>query len=319
MDYQFMLEKYSGRSSRYPCPQCKQVNEFARYIDVDTGNYIAEYVGRCNRVAKCDYHYTPKQFFTDNPNVKPFERRATAYRTESKINTKVDLISEDIFKQTLRDFDQNNFIRYLKARFEGSKITDVICRYFIGTWFDGRTVFWQIDGCRLIRTGKLIAYNAITGKRIKSQKPSWVHAELKREKWNNFEYTEEVNKEFHLKQCFFGEHLLQSESQKPVGVVESEKTAIVASLVLPQLLWIATGGCGNLNVNKLQHAIKRRRVILFPDSSKFEYWATKVKEARKIFNIDIQMFNLFELRLNEEQKREDYDIADFILGDEKNK
>jgi hypothetical protein len=59
-------------------------------------------------------------------------------------------------------------------------------------------------------------------------------------------------------------------------------------------------------------------VVLFPDSSKFEYWAAKAKEARRIFSTDVEVFNLLELRLNVEQKREDYDIADFILTDEAN-
>lgn len=318
MDYQFSLEKYTALNSRYACPHCQQGKEFIRYINVSTGSYLAENVGRCNRVAKCGYHYSPKQYFSDNPNVKPMVLSSATYRVKPKINTQFDSISEDIFKQTLRDFGENNFIRYLKTKFGTDEITNVICRYFIGTWFDGRTVFWQIDGDRLIRTGKLITYDAVTGKRIKSQKASWVHAELEKEKWNNFDYTVAINNDFQLNQCFFGEHLLQLEAQKPVGVVESEKTAVVASIVLPELLWVATGGCGNLNVNKLQLAMKGRRVVLFPDSSKFEYWAAKAKEARRIFSTDVEVFNLLELRLNDEQKREDYDIADFILTDEAN-
>ncbi len=317
MVYQFTLEKYNGRKSRYACPLCKEVKEFVRYIDVLTENHVADDVGRCNRVAKCGYHYTPKQFFNDNPSFTAVEHYWGTCRREQKKATRFDLISEDNFKRTLCEYDRNNFIKFLQMQFGISKTKNLICRYFIGTWLDGRTVFWQIDTRRLIRTGKIIAYNAVTGKRIKSQKPSWVHAELKKEKWNSFEHTDTRKKEFHLKQCFFGEHLLQLETQKPVGIVESEKTAVVASLFLPELLWVATGGCGNLNVNQLQHAMKGRRVILFPDSSKFEYWSAKAKEARRIFNSDIQVFNLLELRLTDEQKREDYDIVDFILANEK--
>ena len=29
--------------------------------------YISDNVGVCNRIDKCGYHYTPKQYFTDNP------------------------------------------------------------------------------------------------------------------------------------------------------------------------------------------------------------------------------------------------------------
>ena len=29
--------------------------------------YINDNVGKCNRLDKCGYHYTPHQYFTDNP------------------------------------------------------------------------------------------------------------------------------------------------------------------------------------------------------------------------------------------------------------
>lgn len=32
-------------------------------LDTQTGNYIDENVGRCNRENKCGYHFTPKAFF----------------------------------------------------------------------------------------------------------------------------------------------------------------------------------------------------------------------------------------------------------------
>jgi len=57
------------------------------------------------------------------------------------------------------------------------------------------TILWQIDTDNNIRTGKLIKYNPITGKRQK--KPyvatNWIHSL-------------HCKKEFILKQCLFGEH-----------------------------------------------------------------------------------------------------------------
>ena len=79
-------------------------------------------------------------------------------------------------------------------------------------------------------------YDPISGKRIK--KPynhiSWVHSSLK-------------DSTFNLQQCFFGEHILQDEPLKPVAIVESEKTAIVASLYLPKFIWLAVGSINNLS------------------------------------------------------------------------
>ena len=30
--------------------------------------YLSDSVGKCNRLNKCGYHYTPRQYFADNPH-----------------------------------------------------------------------------------------------------------------------------------------------------------------------------------------------------------------------------------------------------------
>ncbi len=67
-NYRYQLERYRGRGTRYTCPQCGRKCTFTRYIDTENNNqYISDNVGKCNRLDKCGYHYTPKQYFTDNP------------------------------------------------------------------------------------------------------------------------------------------------------------------------------------------------------------------------------------------------------------
>ena len=66
--YRYQLERYRGRGTRHVCPQCHRKGTFTRYIDTYNNNiYISENVGKCNRIDKCGYHYTPKQYYTDNP------------------------------------------------------------------------------------------------------------------------------------------------------------------------------------------------------------------------------------------------------------
>ena len=67
-DYRYQLERYRGRGTRHTCPQCHRKQSFTRYIDTHNNNeYINNNVGKCNRLDKGGYHYTPKQYFTDNP------------------------------------------------------------------------------------------------------------------------------------------------------------------------------------------------------------------------------------------------------------
>ena len=70
-DYRYQLEKYRGRGSRYVCPQCGRKYTFTRYIDTHNNNeYVNDKVGKCNRLDKCGYHYTLRQYFEDNPWLK---------------------------------------------------------------------------------------------------------------------------------------------------------------------------------------------------------------------------------------------------------
>ncbi|WP_289055354.1 PG0870-related protein [Carboxylicivirga marina] len=64
-DIRYSLEKYKGRSTRYHCPQCHQ-RTFTRYVDNHTNKHLSDYTGRCNRVEKCGYHFTPKMYFVKN-------------------------------------------------------------------------------------------------------------------------------------------------------------------------------------------------------------------------------------------------------------
>ena len=66
-DYRYQLEKYRGRGTRYVCPQCHRKGVFTRYVDTYNNIYISDNVGKCDRLDKCGYHYTPKQYYTDNP------------------------------------------------------------------------------------------------------------------------------------------------------------------------------------------------------------------------------------------------------------
>ena len=67
-EHRYQLERYRGRGTRYTCPQCGRKYTFTRYIDTYNNNeYISENVGKCNRLDKCGYHYTPREYFADNP------------------------------------------------------------------------------------------------------------------------------------------------------------------------------------------------------------------------------------------------------------
>ena len=72
----------------------------------------------------------------------------------------------------------------------------------------------------------------------------------------------------------FGEHLLPLNPSAPVGIVESEKTALIASICAPGYVWTATGSLSNLNARRCA-ALDGRECYVFPDADGLERWREK--------------------------------------------
>jgi hypothetical protein len=300
--YRFILEKYTSISSRHICPECKQKRCFVRYIDNEGIISFPDYIGRCNREEKCGYHFTPKQYFEQNPLDNTTTKN---HKLNKELATPllIDHLSKTIVKESLKYYDKNYLFQYMRSQF-GSIITlNVFAKYQVGTanFWKGSTVFWQIDELDKVRTGKIMLYNPTTGRRVKHPHNhiTWVHSILHKEKYN-------------LKQCYFGEHLLKSDTSLPIAIVESEKSAIIASCYLPQYLWIATGGKhGCFNAENFEKFIGRK-VVLFPDLGAIELWKLKAKQMQEL-GIEIAIFDYLECNATKEQIKEGYDIADFLL------
>lgn len=107
----------------------------------------------------------------------------------------------------------------------------------------------------------------------------------------------------------FGEHLL-IDKIKPVAIVESEKTAIIASVYLPQFIWVAVGSLTNLTAEKCS-ILKGRKVILFPDLNAFDKWTSKAKELSHIAIFFVS--DLLERKATEAERQKGFDLADYLV------
>ncbi|HEX8197580.1 MAG TPA: DUF6371 domain-containing protein [Pyrinomonadaceae bacterium] len=214
------------------------------------------------------------------------------------------MIEKSFLLDSLSGYEQNSFVQFLAKLFDEKTVADALRRYLIGTWKDGRAVFWQIDRKKRIRSGKLIAYDQSTGKRLKTRPASFVHAELKRAK--------KLPPDFALKQCFFGEHLLAEDAEKTVCIVESAKTAVIASVFFPEFVWLSSEGKLNQLVEKLCSACRRRKVVLFPDADGFERWTKDASEANRL-GLNVTVSDLLEKSASLEEKQNGFDLADFLI------
>lgn len=300
----YKLEPYKGMNTRYRCPSCQQRDKtFSLYIDTETGEHIHPSVGRCNRESNCGYHYTPKQYFQDN-NISFDTPQSKAYkpRPVTPQQKPVSFIPVEVFKASLNPtaFEANHFVQFLINLFGVEVASQLVSRYFIATskHWNGATVFWQIDTQGKVRTGKIMLYSPTTGKRVKNLELPvyWVHKALKQP-------------EFELRQCFFGEHLL-IDNTKPVAIVESEKTAVIASVYLPQFIWVAVGSLTNLNAEKCS-ILKGRTVTLFPDLNGFDKWSSRAKELSHLAIFTVS--DLLERKATEAERKQGFDLADYLI------
>lgn len=157
------------------------------------------------------------------------------------------------------------------------------------------TAFPYIDQSGRCVDVKLMAYDTNGHRRKNGYSANWV---LAKKKLNDCRATWPL----------FGEHLLSLNPFAPVAVVESEKTALIASLALPGYIWVATGSKQNLNAERCR-ALKWRAVYLFPDTDGVEEWQRRGMEMAKA---GFRVHNCADV-VTENAKNPGDDIADIIL------
>ncbi len=264
----------------------------------------------CLKERKFTYLTNEYKYFDANNSPVPFT--PSKQPKEPPVIKPVLYIPTKPFKASLQSYTENNFTKYLVGLFGAEITTQLITRYFIGTSKirfinkehpgyksePGANIFWQIDTTGKVRTGKIMLYNPDTGKRVKQpfNHVSWVHNWIKQP-------------EYVMKQCLFGEHLLRDKT-KPVAIVESEKTAIIASVYLPQFIWISAGMKGGLNIDKC-NILKGRNVTLFPDIKAYADWNIKAKELSAIARVTVS--ELLESKATPAEREQGLDIADYLI------
>lgn len=132
----FILEPYKGVSTRHTCPNCHRQRCFSKYIDTEKQIKFPEYVRRCDHEQKCGYHFTPRDYFEQNPSEKEkftedsFRSYAPIKEVQPIATSYIDL---DIVNQSLRSYPANKLFQFLSAQFGETETLKLMKRYKIGT------------------------------------------------------------------------------------------------------------------------------------------------------------------------------------------
>ena len=233
--------------------------------------------------------------------------------------------------------DRNNLARWLCTQFPEEQVAEVLACYRTGSTRDGRIIYWQIDEYGQVRAGKVMAYD-LDGHRKKDGKGNvcWVHSM----KIDGIRFDEML-----APQCLFGEHLinvdvnandnchpedihreaqstlsfssslaLQAATLPLVMLVESEKTALIMSLVCPDKVWLATGGKANFKESMLAPLIGLE-VTVYPDADALHDWYTRAVEMNRTLGTHLHIpTGYYNLMDHDETRREGWDLADVVLS-----
>lgn len=154
------------------------------------------------------------------------------------------------------------------------------CQDDYGNWHDF-TVFWQVDHNFTLHNGHFMKYQS-DGHRVKDKilyPTTWLHARMKRAKQNPFD-EEKEDKSF----CLFGQHLMSSNPNAIINIVESEKTAVVMSVAYgrsEQQVQMACCGLGMLTNSRylLRPLIEaNRKIVLYPDRDGVDRWQEAARQ-----------------------------------------
>jgi hypothetical protein len=334
---QYILEK---GSKKHCCPQCGK-KRFVRYIDNDTGKYLPEQYGRCDRESNCSYHLNPysdgyAKAMKDNEQgiQSGWQYKRKTIPNKAKTQTEKTIYFDfPTFKQTLQAerYEKNTFIQNLLCRvqypFKVDDITKVIELYRLGTvvngYREGAVTFPFIDLNGNVRTIQAKQFDESNH----TISTDFLHSVIEKHFHRNQILLPEWLKQYigqeNRVSCLFGEHLLNKYPNSPIALVEAPKTAIYGTLYFgfpegkDNLLWLAVYNKSSFSFDKLK-VLRGRKIIVFPDLSKdgitFKEWEIKAKDFEKRLPDTRFVFSdLLEQAAPELDRTEGMDIADYLI------
>ena len=290
-------------SKRHPCPSCNASRAFAPVVTETGGLDLTS--GKCHA---CGAFIAPK---SSRPSSRPSQWTSSPPSPEPKpMSADAVEMLRRLHASTTADHVRhtNGLASYLIAL--SPKFADALRRYGVGTDSAGRAVFWHRDELGLIVTAKSVPYDATTGKRNKADALPAAFGV-----YDGSSFVSLSASKGYASPCIYGAHLLDDDLTKPVLLVESEKSAVIASVFLPDFVCLASGGATGLTRDKAKALTGRDVMIVGDRDESGRNGAAKAADilrsvgARPRHEVDgVPLCDLFMT-----DGGEGYDVADYYL------
>jgi hypothetical protein len=267
-------------NSKIDCPYCNGKKKFVRFVDTESGEVMPTEFGRCDRENGCGYYRHP--FHGTSRPVQKTEQAPILDKPQV-------FIPKSIVADCMKFYDNNKFLKLLETKIDSKKIHESVQKYFIGTSKIGGITYFSINHKHKITSCKIITYDGFN--RSKDIAPYYPY-----------------KKEDGYYSCLFGMHLI--DKNKKIKIVESEKTAFIASMFYPEYVWMSGGGTTGMTANKcalIKESGYTGTIDLISDCDKSGREAViKWKDNLMAFNIESNIIEL-DSNLNNGE-----DLADLL-------
>lgn len=252
------------------CPSCGRKHRFSPYVDNLTGEIIDSECGRCDRINNCGYHLPPREFFRQYPEMRDTKGKAIEHVIREEPKPRLYL-PHNVINLYSTPHSQSRLGRWLeKVAPSADALAKATEEYRLTATTTQGTIFWYIDEKGQFCQGKIMWYKP-DGHR--NRIVSTISSDLAKQG--------KFPPNALMQRCLYGAHLLGKYPEKVVALVEGEKTAVVMSMLKPDFVWLATGGCENLNKD-ITLPLVSRKVVIIPDSGCLEKWRKKMLETNGI-------------------------------------
>lgn len=261
------LAFHNKRDRKLITPCCNKTNTDGKFVNYKNLPLIYGYCHSCGKASLPPTRYqddsgkeyiwndlinnfepTVSHLYHKNVTQLPNNDVAQCITNENNKKNKVKHVDFNVVTKFYNNKSENALLCYLRNTYGNIKTDAIKKMYYIGTSKDKGTIFWNINSNKQVQKAKVSYYNR-NGKRTNRFKVPYKNIDG-------------------YYSCLFGEHLLQLEENigKPIVLVESEKTALVSAIHLPEYVWLGYGGINGLTDDKL-NVLKGKKIIIVPDMS----------------------------------------------------
>lgn len=272
----YTLEKHPKKKG--VCPNCGQ-SEVFRYYQDEEGNRIEQQYGRCDRENSCGYHLKPRK-----------ERSIVS--AKYRLKTEEIIYPDKVLNEKLIACTKIHLSYFHTFCNKLTISNNHLEKWNVGTDKD-KTVYVICDDEGKITNAKWFRYME-NGRRDKTFKSHSLKQPINPGS-NNQKYV----------MCLYGAHLLDREKSKVVCLVESEKTAVIASFFYPQFDWLSCGSANGLTDTKIS-VLHGRTIYWLSDADKSGRSNSSINKL-KAYNLNYHVVDLFP------ERADGYDLADAII------